>query len=62
MFYSDDNTQVYGYLGTVDRRATAWMALASDVGKPTINWKPVSTISDSVNSFLKLGNRLFCIA
>lgn len=59
MFYSDDNTQVYGYLGTVDRRATAWMAPASDVGKPTINWKPVTTTSDSINSFVKLGNRLF---
>ncbi len=59
MFYSDDNTQVYGYLGTVDRRATAWVAPASEVGKPTINWKRVTATSDSVSSFLKLGNRLF---
>ena len=59
MFYSDDNTQVYGYLGTVDRRATAWVAPASDVGKPTIGWKRVCAVTDSVNSFVKLGDRLF---
>ncbi len=59
LFYSDDNTQVYGYLGTVDRRATAWMAPAQDVGKPTINWKRVCAVTDSVSSFVKLGDRLF---
>ena len=63
MFYSDDNTQVYGYLGTVDRRATAWVAPASDVGKPAINWKRLVATSDSVrSSFLKLGNRLFLLS
>lgn len=59
MFYADDNTQVYGYLGTVDRRTTAWMAPAADVGKPTIGWKRVCAVTDSVRSFLKLGDRLF---
>lgn len=59
MFYSDDQTQVYGYLGTVDRRATAWVAPASEVGKPTIAWKRLCAVTDSVSSFLKLGNRLF---
>ncbi|MBO0936234.1 S9 family peptidase [Fibrella sp. HMF5335] len=59
MFYSDDNTQVYGYLGTVDRRATAWVAPASEVGKPAIAWKRLCTVTDSVSSFVKLGNQLF---
>lgn len=59
MFYSDDQTQVYGYLGTVDRRTTAWFAPASDVGKPTIGWKRLCAVTDSVNSFVKLGDQLF---
>ncbi|QJW88289.1 S9 family peptidase [Spirosoma taeanense] len=59
MYYSDDNTQVYGYLGTVDRRATAWVAPASDVGQSTIGWKRLCAVTDSVSSFVKLGDRLF---
>ncbi|GAB3037764.1 prolyl oligopeptidase family serine peptidase [Spirosoma pulveris] len=59
MFYSNDQTQVYGYLGTVDRRATAWVAPASEVGKPTIGWKRLCAVTDSVISFAKLGDRLF---
>lgn len=59
MFYADDQTQVYGILGTVDRRTTAWFAPAAEVGKPVIAWKRLVTTSDSVSSFLKLGNRLF---
>ena len=59
MFYSDDQTQVYGILGTVDRRTTAWVASAQEVGKPSIAWKRLVTTGDSVSSFVKLGNRLF---
>ncbi|QHW00128.1 prolyl oligopeptidase family serine peptidase [Spirosoma endbachense] len=59
MFYSDDQTQVYGYLGTVDRRTTAWVAPASEVGKSTIGWKRLCTVTDSVTSFIKLGDQLF---
>ncbi|MEZ0539951.1 prolyl oligopeptidase family serine peptidase [Fibrella arboris] len=59
MYYSDDQTQVYGILGTVDRRTTAWVAPAAEVGKPVMAWKRVCAVADSVSSFLKLGNRLF---
>ncbi len=59
MFYADDDTQVYGILGTVDRRATAWLAPASEVGKPSVGWKKLCSVTDSVSSFIKLGNRMF---
>ena len=59
MFFSDDHTQVYGLLASVDRRADAWLADPADLAKPTIAWKRVAAPSDSVYSFLKLGSRLY---
>jgi prolyl oligopeptidase len=59
MFYSDDYTQIYGILAGVDRRMQVWMTPATELTKPTIAWKQLSTIADSVHSFLKLGGRMF---
>ena len=59
MFLSDDDSQLYGLLSSVDRRADAWVADPADLNKPAIAWKRLATPADSVYSVLKLGNRLF---
>jgi prolyl oligopeptidase len=59
MFLSDDDSQVYGVLSSVDRRADAFVANPAELTKPTIAWKRLCTPTDSVYSFLKLGDRLF---
>lgn len=59
MFLSDDDSQLYGVLSSVDRRTDGWVASPADLSKPTISWKRLATPDDSVYSFLKLGNRLF---
>lgn len=59
MFLSDDDSQMYGVLSSVDRRTDGWVASPTDLNKPTIAWKRLATPADSVYSFLKLGNRLF---
>lgn len=57
--FSDDNTQLYGALGSVDNRVNAWVAAPTDLLKPTIGWKRLAAPSDSVYSYLKLGSRLY---
>jgi prolyl oligopeptidase len=59
MFFSDDYTQLYGFLSTVDRRANVWMASPAELTKPEINWQRLAAPKDSVISFLKMGNRMF---
>lgn len=38
LYFSDDHTQVYGGLGSVDNRQHVWVATPADLGKPTIPW------------------------
>lgn len=59
VFLSDDDSQLYAYLSSVDRRVDAFIASPADLTKPTIAWKRLCTPADSVYSFIKLGNKLF---
>lgn len=59
LYFSDDDTQLYGELGSVDRRVNAWVAAPADLLKPTIGWKRLAAPTDSVHAFLKLGNQLY---
>ncbi|WP_226163425.1 prolyl oligopeptidase family serine peptidase [Hymenobacter terricola] len=59
LYFSNDYTQLYGELSSVDRRANAWFAAPADLGKPTITWKRLAAPTDSVYSYLKIGSRLY---
>jgi prolyl oligopeptidase len=59
MFFSDDYTQVYGVLSSVDNRVDGWLTNPADLGKPTITWKRLAASTDSVTGFVKLGNKLY---
>ena len=59
LYSSDDHTQLYGGVGSVDNRQHVWIATPTDVGKPTIPWKPLVVPTDSVYSFLKLGPKMY---
>ena len=59
LFYSDDDTQLYGLAASVDRRTTAWMAAPAELLKPAMAWKRVAAPTDSVYNFLKLGTRMY---
>ena len=59
MYYSDDHTQLYGIAASVDRRTEAWLADPADLMKPVIRWKRLAAPTDSIYSYLKLGNRMF---
>ncbi len=59
LYFSDDHTQVYGGLGSVDNRQHVWVATPADLGKPTIPWQPLTVPTDSVYSYLKLGAQLY---
>ncbi|WP_229375686.1 hypothetical protein [Fibrella aquatilis] len=59
VYLSDDDTQLYGDVGSVDRRANVWIANPADLTKPSIAWKRLASPTDSVYAYLKLGNRLF---
>ncbi len=59
LYFSDDHTQVYGGLGSVDNRQNVWVATPADLGKPTIPWQQLAAPTDSVYSFLKLGTKLY---
>ncbi|UHG93063.1 prolyl oligopeptidase family serine peptidase [Spirosoma oryzicola] len=56
---SGDNTQLYGELASVDRRVDAWVADPADLAKPAIAWKRLAAPSDSVRSYVKIGDQLF---
>ncbi|TDN37763.1 S9 family peptidase [Hymenobacter sp. UV11] len=59
IYFSDDHTQVYAGLGSVDNRQYVWVATPADLGKPTIPWQPLAVPTDSVYSYLKLGAQLY---
>ncbi|MBD2752341.1 prolyl oligopeptidase family serine peptidase [Spirosoma validum] len=59
MYFSDDHTQLYGRLESVDRRLTVWLASPAEVKKPAITWKKLTTPSDSVTAFVKVGSKLY---
>ena len=57
--FSDDGTQLYGELYSVDRRLNVWVAAPAELGKPTIGWRHLLTPTDSVSNFAKLGTKLY---
>ncbi|MCF0074951.1 prolyl oligopeptidase family serine peptidase [Dyadobacter sp. CY261] len=59
VFFSEDHTQLYGRLGSVDWRNDVWVAAPADLNKPIIPWKRLLTPMDSIQSFVKIGNRLY---
>ena len=59
MYYSNDHTQVYGELSSVDRRSNSWVATPAEVGKPAIAWKRLAAPTDSVYRYFKIGSRLY---
>jgi prolyl oligopeptidase len=59
MYFSDDHTQVYGGLGSVDNRQNVWVAAPADLRKPVIPWKQLVAPTDSVYSYLKLGPNMY---
>ena len=59
LYFSDDHTQVYGGLGSVDNRQNVWVATPADLLKPTIPWRQLVAPTDSVYSYLKLGAKLY---
>ena len=59
LYFSDDHTQVYGGLGSVDNRQNVWVATPADLVKPTIPWRQLVAPTDSVYSYLKLGAKLY---
>lgn len=59
LYFSDDDTQLYGSLGSVDRRVNAWVASPADLINSAIGWKRLAAPTDSVYSYLKLGNRMY---
>ncbi|NML66770.1 S9 family peptidase [Hymenobacter sp. RP-2-7] len=59
VYFSDDHTQVYGGLGSVDNRQHVWVAAPADLSKPVIPWKRLVAPTDSVYSYLKLGTSLY---
>ncbi|MCE7066150.1 prolyl oligopeptidase family serine peptidase [Dyadobacter sp. CY326] len=59
VFYSEDHTQLYGHLGSVDWRNDVWVAAPADLNKPAIPWKRLLAPLDSIQSFVKIGDQLF---
>ncbi|WP_373513876.1 prolyl oligopeptidase family serine peptidase [Persicitalea sp.] len=59
IFLSDDDSQLYGILGSVDNRVDAFFATPAELTNPTIAWKRLAAATDSVYGFVKIGNRLF---
>ena len=59
LYCSDDHTQLYGGLGSVDNRQNIWIATPTDLLKPTIPWKHALVPTDSVYSYAKLGAQLY---
>ena len=59
IYYSNDHTQVYGELGSVDRRSNSWIATPAEIGKPAIAWKRLATPTDSVYRYFKIGSQLY---
>lgn len=58
-YLSDDGSQLFGVLASVDNRIDAFFASSAELTNPTIAWKRLVAVPDSVYGFVKLGNRLF---
>ena len=58
-YLSDDDTVLFGEAATTDRRRRAWVAQATDLTKPTIPWKLLCTVEDSIRDYYKLGSNLY---
>ncbi len=56
---SDDKTVLFGEAVTVDSRRRVWMAPATELTKPTILWKRLCTVEDSIRDYHKLGSNLY---
>jgi prolyl oligopeptidase len=59
MYYSNDHTQLYGELSSVDRRSNSWVATPAEVGKAKIAWKRLAAPTDSVYRYFKIGSHLY---
>ncbi len=59
LFFSEDDTRLYGLLASVDNRMDVWTADPADLPKETIVWKRLAAPTDSVYNFMKLGNYLY---
>ena len=59
LFFSNDDTQLYGSLISVDNRISAWVADPAELAKETIAWKRLAAPADSVYDFVKLGDYLY---
>ena len=59
LYISDDDTQLYGYLSSVDRRADVFVAPLADLTKPAIPWKRLAAPADSVYDFYKIGRQMY---
>ncbi len=59
VFLSDDDTQLYGLLATVDNRLDVYVAAPADLVRPVIPWKRLFAPTDSVFGFAKLGPHLY---
>lgn len=57
--FSDDHTQLYGELYSVDQRRDIWLAAPADLGKPRIQWQRLVAPTDSVYNFRQLGAKLY---
>lgn len=59
MAFSNDRTQVFGELSSVDRRINAWVTTPADLSRPAIAWKRLAAPADSVYRYFKIGSRLY---
>ncbi|UOQ71467.1 prolyl oligopeptidase family serine peptidase [Hymenobacter cellulosilyticus] len=60
--YSEDFKYIMGNLGGVDRRMNAFIAPATELLQPTINWKRLAAPADSVLGSVVLHDRLYLLS
>ena len=56
---SDDDTQLYADLSSVDRRLNLWLANPAELAKPVIAWRRLAAPTDSIYAVAKLGDQLY---
>lgn len=59
LFCSDDDTQLYGLLASVDNRMDAWFADPAEINNPTIRWKRLAAPQDSIYGMAKISDKLY---
>ena len=62
VYYNENFTALFGQLATADNRWNGFIAPATDLGKPTIDWKRLATLADSVYEVTSVENRLFFLS